>query len=113
MIIMEKWENLKSKLYLGDEFLEEEGYCVTFQSLNDYIKSDLFGDSRDKKLHIGLKPSPFVGDLEKAKIYYLTLNPGLNPSDYEQDFRLEFEERYFNNIKQKKNREYPFNIFCY
>jgi hypothetical protein len=36
----------------------------------------------NKNLQLGLLPQPFFGDLRKASIYVLLLNPGVGPSDY-------------------------------
>lgn len=40
------------------------------------------------RLHIGLIPQPFVGDLEKASIFLLMSNPGFRPADY-----FEYDDR--------------------
>ena len=42
----------------------------------DFCKSD------DNRLHLGLIPVPFMGDMLNASIYVLMLNPGLGPGDY-------------------------------
>lgn len=105
---MEKWLNLKTNLYPGDEFLEQEDYCVGFKSFNEYRDSDLFGDPYDKKLHLGLSPVPYIGNLKISSVYLLLLNPGLNPGDYIQDKTPEFQERYINNLQQKANEDFPF-----
>ena len=81
---MENWANLKTTLYPGDEFLKHEELCVDFKSFKEYVGSDLFGDPYDKKLHLGLTPVPFIGNLGKASIYLFMLNPGLTSSDYIQ-----------------------------
>lgn len=41
-----------------------------------------FCKSGDKRLHLGLIPVPFMGDMRKASVYILMLNPGLGPGDY-------------------------------
>ena len=41
-----------------------------------------FCKSEDKRLHLGLIPVPFMGDMLNASIYVLMLNPGLGPGDY-------------------------------
>ncbi len=41
-----------------------------------------FCKSADKRLHLGLIPVPFMGDMLNASIYVLMLNPGLGPGDY-------------------------------
>jgi hypothetical protein len=37
-------------------------------------------------LHLGLTPQPFIGNIETASIYILMANPGLDMSDYDDDF---------------------------
>lgn len=74
------------------------------------MKSDLFGDPYDKKIHIGLKPVPYVGNLNKASIFLLMLNPGLSTSDYIEDNTPVFNELYNNNIRQIDNEIFPFFI---
>ncbi|MFW9873091.1 MAG: hypothetical protein ACFFG0_08330 [Candidatus Thorarchaeota archaeon] len=109
-MFIEDWQNVKKNLYPGDEFLLNEDYCVYFKSFNDYVISDLFGNPYDRKLHIGLKPVPYIGNLNKSSIFLLMLNPGLNPSDYIQDDTLEFNKLYNNNLFQKGNEDFPFFI---
>ena len=66
---------------------------------------------KDKRFHLSLIPQPFLGDLSKARVVILTLNPGLRPIDYFAEFfndeyrnallgtlRQDFDER-FPNIK--------------
>lgn len=36
----------------------------------------------ESQLHLGLLPQPFMGPVKTAKIFILTLNPGLSPLDY-------------------------------
>ena len=107
---MEKWTNLRGNLYPGDEFLTKERICVDFKNFDEYVNNEFYGDPHDKRLHIGLKPVPFIGNLKTASIYILTLNPGLNPSDYIQDETSEFKELHANNLNQKGNEDYPFYL---
>jgi hypothetical protein len=37
-------------------------------------------------LHLALTPQPFIGNIKKASIYILMANPGLDISDYDDDF---------------------------
>ena len=110
MIVMGNWLDLKTNLYLGDEFLEQEDCWVNFKNFKEYMKSDLYGDPYDKKLHLSLIPVPFIENLKRASIFLLMLNSGLNPSDYIQGKTPEFRKVYTNNLKQKGNEEYPFYL---
>jgi len=47
-----------------------------------FIRSERFGDFEDRRFHLSLLPMPYVGDLERADIFLLTLNPGCKVSDY-------------------------------
>lgn len=49
-----------------------------------FVKSDLFG-AEDSRFHLSLLPSPYAGDLERAQVFVLMLNPGLGLSDYLAD----------------------------
>ena len=105
---MEKWQNLKGELYPGDEFLKQEKCCVNFKTFKDYMESKIFGDPNDKRLHLGLAPVPYVGKLKRASVFLLSLNPGLNHSDYIQDNLPQFREIYQNNLQQIGNDDFPF-----
>ncbi len=47
-----------------------------------------FGAPGDRRLHLGLLPLPFCGDLRRASIYVLMLNPGLGPNDYYGEYEV-------------------------
>jgi hypothetical protein len=48
----------------------------------DVYSADTFGQPNDRKLHLGLVPHPFCGDLLNAQVYLLMLNPLYTPNDY-------------------------------
>ena len=70
---MEIWKDLKNKLYPGDEGIKEkkkrngEPYTVSFSNHEDYVNSKYFGITTDSKLHLGISPHPYAGNLERAK----------------------------------------------
>lgn len=107
-MMFEKWCEMKNNLYPGDEFLLNHSYHVTYQTLEEYVKSENFGKKKDTKLHLGLLPNPYIGDIKNSKIFILSLNPGLNPADYVQERTKEFQERYWNNICQNGENKFPF-----
>jgi len=45
-------------------------------------ESETFGSPADTRLHLGLFPQPFCGNLVTARIFVLMLNPGLGYGDY-------------------------------
>ncbi len=69
----------------GDEALlkdkERPGFVV-YRSLAEYASSAAFGSANDRRLHLGLRPIPFAGPVDDARVYLLMLNPGLSPGDY-------------------------------
>lgn len=93
------WRGLQTKkppfILNGDETILEETLCHPFRNFNNFIKAPEFGIESAKKLHTGLYPSPYSGNVLKAKIYILTLNPGFNPLDY-------YAETYDSDTKQRR-----------
>lgn len=47
-----------------------------------------FAAPDDTRLHLGLLPQPFVGDIRHAEVYILLLNPGLGPTDYYGEYQV-------------------------
>lgn len=55
----------------------------------------------DTRLHLGLLPQPFFGDLRNASIYVLLLNPGLSPDDYYAEYEVPaYREAIRSNLRQ-------------
>ena len=76
-----------------------------YRSFDEYIASKDFGQRGDKRLHVGHRPLPYIGALDKASIFILMLNPGLSPGDYFVEFRVpEFRQYYFRNLKQENSK---------
>jgi hypothetical protein len=60
----------------------------------------------------GLLPQPFIGDLRLASIYVLSLNPGLQPSDYYGEYAVpEYRNAFLANLKQQFHEKAPPFIF--
>ena len=60
----------------------------------------------DRRLHLGLLPQPFCGDVRRASIYVLLLNPGLGPSDYYGEYRIaEYRAALLANLKQRPTND--------
>ncbi len=113
VIDIEVWKELKENLYPGDDWITKkkkrngEPYTITFNNYDDYVNSANFGDKKDSKLHLGLSPHPYAGNLNEAKIFILSINPGLNPGDYILENDPKYVETRNNNLRQEK-MEYPF-----
>lgn len=70
-----------------------------------------FGAPGDRRLHLGLLPVPFVGDLRRASIYILLLNPGLGATDYFGEYEVPaFRTASLANLRQEEGRRYPFFV---
>jgi hypothetical protein len=79
-------------------------------SWESFIEEKDFGVPGDTRLHLGLVPVPFAGDIERAKVIVLLLNPGLEPDDYFGEYKVPgFRDRLICNLRQDFSRtEYPF-----
>lgn len=82
------------------------------RSFRGYLFGERFKPD-DDGLHLSLLPVPYVGNLRKASVVVLMLNPGFNYSDYwaeSDECKIpEFRKRLKANLKQSFNGvEYPF-----
>ncbi len=67
-------------------------------NLREFLKDPEFGNQR---LHLKLLPQPYAGNLRKAEIFVLMLNPGLTYSDYWGESHIEtFRNRLRDNLRQ-------------
>ncbi len=74
---------------------------VVFQSWPRAYKAPDF-PPRDSRLHLGLLPEPYVGNLRRASIYVLGLNPGVGPHDYYGEYEVPaFRRALQANLKQE------------
>jgi len=100
--LLHAWRGLQTKkppfILKGDEAIEESELCHPYKNFVDFINAPEFGTESPNKLHTGLYPSPYSGNVLKAKIYILTLNPGFTPMDY-------YAETYDENTKRKRIRD--------
>ena len=71
---------------------------------------DSFGAPGDNRLHLGLLPFPFSGDVRQATVYLLLLNPGVGPTDYYGEYEVQgFREARLGNLRQQFSADYwPF-----
>jgi hypothetical protein len=69
-----------------------------------YLAKDFCGP-KDSRLHLGLLPQPFLGDLNRASIFILGLNPGLGAGDYYAEYEVaKFRRALRANLEQKFRR---------
>lgn len=83
---------------------------VVRTSWRQAFSADDFCAPGDARLHLGLLPQPFIGDLQHASIYLLLLNPGLSPDDYFGEYEVpSFGDAMVANLKQQfSNNSLPF-----
>ncbi len=75
---------------------------VTHTSWPEVYGDVNFGAPGDNRLHLGLVPHPFCGDLKNAEVYILMLNPGYGPWDYFGEFEVpDYRKATLSNLKQQ------------
>lgn len=80
---------------------------LTFQQ---YIRSHRFGDFKNGDFHLSLQPVPYAGNLRRAVVLILLLNPGFAHNDYYTEYcSSDFIERLDQNMRQDfRGVEFPF-----
>lgn len=115
--LIETWSKWQPKgpphIFHGDEDAiadlknrkSRKGPCertCEFTSWNEYHRDSEFGAPDDTRLHLGLFPSPFSGNVRTAKVFVLMLNPGCVPTDYFGQYeRPGFEKALLRNLSQQ------------
>lgn len=105
-------ENLKTELIHPEDekYIKAEDKCY-FNSFKEYKDSNLYGEN-ECKFHVGLAPSPYCGDIRKAKIFILLLNPGFAEQDYFDFEKPDFRKQIMNDLYQTNlNNEFPYGGF--
>ena len=72
-----------------------------YRSWRKATRDPAFGKSNDKRLHLGLIPVPFMGDMLNASIYVLMLNPGFEPGNYFEHKVPSLQRALIANLRQK------------
>jgi hypothetical protein len=81
----------------------------SLHSFSEYIASTRF-NYEDSELHLSLLPVPFIGNLQKARIFVFLQNAGFDYRDYLVEEQENFRNISIKNIAQQADDEYPF--FC-
>ncbi|HKB89229.1 MAG TPA: hypothetical protein VKC60_01800 [Opitutaceae bacterium] len=77
---------------------------VTAPSTNfrQFLVSKCFGDFNDHRFHFSLLPIPYLGDLNRADIFILQLNPGFNLINYHAEWNVPaFRRRVERSLRQE------------
>ncbi|MBS0178607.1 MAG: hypothetical protein JSR20_07570 [Nitrospira sp.] len=72
---------------------------VTLRDHEAFIHSREFELQNKQCLHLGLLPQPYIGNLEKARLILLGLNPGCNSGEYYYDRNENFRNALVGNIR--------------
>ena len=68
-----------------------------------------FGAPDDSAFHLGLLPMPFLGNLRRASVFLVSLNPGLGPHDYFGEHHVtEYSKALLKNLRQDRDARFPF-----
>jgi hypothetical protein len=78
-------------------------------SWHDLIASEDFGESDRHEFHVGLLPMPYLGNLQRARVFLCSLNPGIGPHDYFGEHHVdEYREGLLKNLRQDEDARFPF-----
>ncbi|HIH43819.1 MAG TPA: hypothetical protein HA257_01665 [Candidatus Methanoperedenaceae archaeon] len=105
-------ENLKKEqmpvAHPSDKIGKE--YYYACKNFDDYIKLIKSPNIKfENRFHLGLIPIPYIGNIEKAEIYILMLNPGFGILDYyAESYDKELKDALINNLRQELDNDYPF-----
>lgn len=95
-------ESERPYILRADEALKDlnsEAVC-NYDSWDQYVRCEILGRPDDRRLHLGLLPQPFCGDLQKARVFILLLNPGLGPLGAFAQLRIpEYREALLANLR--------------
>jgi hypothetical protein len=108
------WEPSQLPLVLDADrkLVKSSQDVVCFTSWSEAVAAPDFGWPGDTRLHLGLLPQPFIGNLQRASIYVLSLNPGLDPTDYFGEYEVqEYRNALLANLKQQFHKTVPPFIF--
>lgn len=95
------------ELYLTDRYIHKRPF-----GFRSYVEDRDFNREGDHRLHVSLIPNPYLGDLNRADIFVLMLNPGFHFSDYAAEENTAFWRRHVQTLHQNFGDEaYPFIFF--
>ena len=85
---------------------------IVRNSWTDAVSDPEFGADKKPAFHLGLLPQPFMGDMKRADIYILTLNPGYSPVDYFGEYCVSgYREALLRNLRQDHSPHRLPNLF--
>ena len=111
--LVEQWRSCSLQvppyLFPGDEFLADDS-IEPHRSFDEFIASEDLGLTSSGKLHLGLLPLPYIGNLERSSVFILMVNPGISPDDYwAEQHDKEYRAALVRNLRQENADDtYPF-----
>lgn len=112
MELLDFWKKLdlnkKPYLHPDDKDSLNLNFCYSLNNLTNYY-NDIYW--KDKNiLHTDLIPMPYLGNLSKAKIFFLMLNPGFSFIDYySEENSKAYRDTLVKNLNQDfSNTNFPF-----
>lgn len=113
--LVEAWRRLDAEK--PPYVLPEDLPCIRAEMMVQYPSFAAYSASadfrpHDTRLHVGLLPMPYMGDLESATIFLLMLNPGLEFGDYAAELDVPgTRERFLQNLRQEAGQgDFPFAL---
>jgi hypothetical protein len=105
MTKVEKWIEAWVKVPQGTLYLDDVPYLNTVEAelrpRNQPLCANAVNPVRNGQFHFQLGSMPFVGNLRKAQIFFLMINPGVNEDDY-QDLRSGDTQQLFERNRQQE-----------
>ena len=104
----QRFDGIGPLLLKGDsELLGLSHVVMQRRSWNAAAREQPFARS-DARFHLSLMPQPFFGDLKRARVFVLVLNPGLKRIDYFSELRVrEYRDALVGNLRQHLDRDFP------
>ena len=91
-------EKQRPYILKGDEGVLQPKRYLNYRNYHECLKNIDHVYKQASKFHLGLLPMPYSGNLQKAYIYLLNLNPGFSPGDF-------YEEATSKKLIEEKIRE--------
>ncbi|MBR5904363.1 MAG: hypothetical protein IKZ49_02400 [Alphaproteobacteria bacterium] len=103
-VLLSFWQN-ESKNFSTGNYIAKPDYQI-LKDNNLLTKKLSVYNSKNTLLYEDLPCEPFMGDIENAKIYIVTLNPGAGEDEHENWQKQDLLDVWKNNFKQ--TNQYPF-----
>jgi hypothetical protein len=83
--------------------------AVVYRDWRTYTEAHCFARSDGKEFHLGLMPMPYLGNLREARVFLLSLNPGIGAHDYFGEHQVkEYAMELRRNLRQEEDARFPF-----